>query len=468
MMNQCLKSKMSSLFFALGVFFSFVCTSESNLTIPFTQQSKSDEWIQTGIFQQKLDHFSDKNKSTFNQKFITYTSVDAKPNHPVFYMLGNESAINESYILNTALKLWADTFQGTAIILEHRFYGDSIPVGGLSLKNYHYLTTPQALEDFSVFQNWAQTTQNLKGPWIVIGSSYAGNLAAYYKLQYPDLTVAALISSAPLFTKTFNTEMDEFVSKQLSPECLNSLQSHFRILEENTLKNPFLKKSFLKQLGGERFKKDEDILFTLSDVFTIATQMNFHPKMCAELQKDLTIDSLIRAFKLYLGEDTLYSNSLIFAENRVSNELTKKPSRSWYYQTCREYGFYQLPSENESLRFRSLKINKDYYKKFCKQVYNLNLSENENTLLKNYREQLKEKADEHFIILNGLSDPWSTLSILNPDDAPHSSLSNFQNVFHGVGIMGNKLVVPTLSEASAKRREIQDTILKLFKQFLML
>ncbi len=66
-----------------------------------------------------------------------------------------------------------------------------------------WLTTEQALADAANFIRTINAQYNYTGrPWVVFGGSYPGNLAAWFRLKYPDLVVGAVASSAPVQAKT--------------------------------------------------------------------------------------------------------------------------------------------------------------------------------------------------------------------------------------------------------------------------
>lgn len=68
--------------------------------------------------------------------------------------------------------------------------------------NLKYLSSQQALADLAYFITSQKTAMNLKSnKWIVFGGSYAGSLAAWFRLKYPHLAYAAVASSAPILAK---------------------------------------------------------------------------------------------------------------------------------------------------------------------------------------------------------------------------------------------------------------------------
>ena len=96
----------------------------------------------------------------------------------------------------------AQKLQGLILVLEHRYYGKSMPYGNDSMKleNMVHLNSEQALSDLAYFIEQMKTngdhkiTQN--SPWITIGGSYPGALSAWFRYKYPHLTIGAIASSA--------------------------------------------------------------------------------------------------------------------------------------------------------------------------------------------------------------------------------------------------------------------------------
>lgn len=85
-------------------------------------------------------------------------------------------------------------------MLEHRYYGFSHPFtdaeGGLSVENLKWLNTKQALADVANFIETMNKDFHKKPQWVVIGGSYSGTLAAFFKSKYPQHATAAWASSA--------------------------------------------------------------------------------------------------------------------------------------------------------------------------------------------------------------------------------------------------------------------------------
>jgi pimeloyl-ACP methyl ester carboxylesterase len=64
------------------------------------------------------------------------------------------------------------------------------------------LTLDQALADIASFIPHFNRLHGLENArWVAFGGSYAGSLAAWFRVKYPQLTVGAVASSAPIWPK---------------------------------------------------------------------------------------------------------------------------------------------------------------------------------------------------------------------------------------------------------------------------
>lgn len=65
----------------------------------------------------------------------------------------------------------AKRYQSLILVLEHRYYGESMPFGenSMLLENLKFLNVHQALDDLAFFLNWVKTTNQYgvtsKNPW---------------------------------------------------------------------------------------------------------------------------------------------------------------------------------------------------------------------------------------------------------------------------------------------------------------
>jgi len=101
-----------------------------------------------------------------------------------------------------------------------RYYGESQPTADVSLTSLKYLSSRQALADFAYFQLLmvGNRQYNISGSnkWVVLGGSYSGALAAWFRLLYPQLVVGAIATSAPVLAKVDFVEYVEVTAASLA------------------------------------------------------------------------------------------------------------------------------------------------------------------------------------------------------------------------------------------------------------
>ncbi len=118
---------------------------------------------------------------------------------------GETGADDRLPILQTGiLNKLAKATNGVAVVLEHRYYGNSVPTADFSTTNLRFLTTEQALADTAYFaqhvrfEGLEKYGANLTAPntaYIAYGGSYAGAFVAFLRKTYPDIFYGAISSS---------------------------------------------------------------------------------------------------------------------------------------------------------------------------------------------------------------------------------------------------------------------------------
>lgn len=148
-----------------------------------------------GTFDQLLDH-NDPNKGTFSQRFWYGTQFWKGPGSPIILVNPGEQAadgFNTTYLGPTRLPgLFAQEVGGAAVVIEHRYWGESSPYDNLTAKNLQYLTLENAIADMTYFaKNWVPpfdsngTSGPDHAPWIYSGGSYPGALAGWMAAKDP-------------------------------------------------------------------------------------------------------------------------------------------------------------------------------------------------------------------------------------------------------------------------------------------
>lgn len=148
-----------------------------------------------------IDHFHNESKyephtnDTFELRYW-FDSTYYKPGGPVIVLQSGEtSGVGRLKFLQKGIvyQLIKAT-GGLGVILEHRFYGKSMPMKDLSTESLRFLTFDQSLADEAYFasnvrfeglENLDLTAPNT--PWIAYGGSYAGAFVAVLRKVYPDV-----------------------------------------------------------------------------------------------------------------------------------------------------------------------------------------------------------------------------------------------------------------------------------------
>ncbi|KAL0007857.1 hypothetical protein SO802_009359 [Lithocarpus litseifolius] len=182
---------------------------KNNVHNPSLTASDSKKDYQTFYFDQPIDHFNYQPVSytTFRERYIVNFKHwrGAKAAAPIFAYLGEESSLDSDVGLINFMPENCRRFGALELYMEHRFYGESIPTGFTreeALKNATirgYFSSAQAMADYAeVIISLKKNLSAESSPVIVVGGSYGGMLATWFRLKYPHIAMAAFASSAPI------------------------------------------------------------------------------------------------------------------------------------------------------------------------------------------------------------------------------------------------------------------------------
>ncbi|KAF7889016.1 hypothetical protein EAF00_009316 [Botryotinia globosa] len=127
-----------------------------------------------------------------------------KPGGPVIVLQSGETDATDRlpFLRKGILHQLAVATHGIGVVLEHRYYGQSIPTPDFSTENLRFLTTEQALMDevyfarnivFPGLEDHDLTAPNVA--YIGYGGSYAGAFNAFLRKLYPDTFWGTISSS---------------------------------------------------------------------------------------------------------------------------------------------------------------------------------------------------------------------------------------------------------------------------------
>lgn len=376
-----------------------------------------------GFFDQRLDHSSYTSK-TFKQRFFVDSQYAVDSNSPVFYIICGEwncaGTGSYSYVENMAKKLKAHL-----VALEHRFYGESLPTNNLKSKNLKHLNLDAAINDLATFQKHMMNNRGLKGQWVAFGGSYAGTLAAFYREKHPELVAGALASSAPVLMKNEFFEYDAHVAKVVNKTiCGDKIREAVKLIEEK-LETPEGALEVKTTFKAANVVNDGDFLYVVADMLAAAVQYGRDKVFCNAL---IGSEDLISGYAkgglavLNAMGATPFEISLAVAEREIVT--ADDNMRQWMWQSCREFGWFQVANGTGSETSRSAKIDLPYHNEVCQRLYQLPMGE-DGALNDEWYFPLFNPVTSRIIFTNGSNDPWLTLSVVDGDDRSNAGFDLF-------------------------------------------
>ncbi|KAI8098181.1 serine carboxypeptidase S28-domain-containing protein [Gilbertella persicaria] len=391
-------------------------------------------------YDQPVDHF-DSNSSTFKHRYWANTDHYEQGGPVVLYNAGETPADERSfYVINSTMADLARRLNGIVIVMEHRFYGKSMPAPDFSAKSLATLNTKQALEDMAHFIKFVKFP-NLDLPpapetkYIVYGGSYSGNLAAWMRQKYPDLVFAAVPSSAPVqMSYNYYQYFDPIL--QYGPKhCIDAIRSVV-LYVDHILFSPFKdhKVALKRQFGVEELQHDDDFAELLSSPLGMwqamtPTENPFQDKFCSIFDGLNQVHEYVDAYANY----TLHSVQRQCKNQTITECLdTHDPhstkysdesdeNRAWFWQVCTEYAYWQTASPLWRPTIVSRKLNTAWYQRQCPYMFGEHAVPHRPVWRKINRdyEGWYTSLDRVYWI-DGEWDPWRTLSIQS-EDAPDRS-----------------------------------------------
>lgn len=203
-----------------------------------------------------------------------------------------------------------------------------------------------------------------KSPWITIGGSYPGALSAWFRYKYPHLTVGSIASSAVILAiedfKDFDEQM--YTSSMLSGDYCAQAINASNAKVESILDSPD-GEAFKAQFKGGDKLKDNEFLFFWIDSIVGTIQYGKRTDLCNSLKDKSADDQFAFFVNLAKTENEVWEYGSYYLKDSSFGDENRQNARSWYYQSCTEYGFWQTPSDRHPLR--SSRLNLNFYKTFC-------------------------------------------------------------------------------------------------------
>ncbi|KAJ2742966.1 hypothetical protein GGI20_004099 [Coemansia sp. BCRC 34301] len=422
--------------------------------------------IQERVIQQPLDHFS---LLPAGPQFSQRCYVDSRHYHmggPILlYSVGERTALASDLSDGWIGELARET-GGLALLLEQRFYGESIPDPALSAgingtSVWQYLSVEQMVADIkrvaehigSVIPEWITPARHDRAsipvPLVLVGGSFAGSLMVWTKQRYPDLEALVVASSAPLNVVDGYWGFDKMVARRLP--CAQTLSFAVREIDRildggNAVQIAELKRRF----GLEHKISDVDFVAALNIQVSLLMQAPADAQSresivgyCSLLERpDLpAIEALAQLTREYGQFHRLVPSS----ECPETND-----DLAWLWQQCTELGLWQTaPQQNSSSadeaawfarRLRSRRLDAQYYRQQCSQCLPLSFQQSRRaeeqraqfrSFAKRVLDAFQRGVPSSLLLTAGELDPWLSLTAVG----------------HGVRLADNVMVVRNASHS---------------------
>jgi len=370
---------------------------------------------------QPLDHNDFTETRMWQQKYYVNDTY-ATPNGPVFLMIGGEGPMSAAYLNgHFIIGDLAAKYGATQLALEHRFYGESVPLNDSSSSNLRYLTSAQALQDLVSFREHiiSLRPELAASTWIVFGGSYSGSLAAWARLKYPHLFHGAFAASAPVQAQLDFPQYFEVVSRSVGASC------SARIGESTAQVTELLQtsdgRSKLQQMFGlcGPIETDNDVVIfvgSLSDPIAGVVQYNqdnnsYQPfditEMCRMLEESSdALQGLVTVFNAYNKYSGQTECTDINYDNYIKYMQQTSAGRSWTWQTCNEFGYYQT-GESKDQPFSPI-LSLQSFLQQCVDIFGISDFTPKVEYINDYYGG-KNIVTTNTAFTNGNVDPWSAL-----------------------------------------------------------
>ncbi|XP_060959467.1 uncharacterized protein LOC115700428 [Cannabis sativa] len=395
-------------------------------TLPEVSISKD---LETFFYNQTLDHFNYREESytIFQQRYLVNSKYWGGPNAPIFAYLGAEASID--YDINDIgfINENAPHFKALIVFIEHRYYGKSVPFGSReeALKNgssLGYFNSAQALADYAhILLHIKKTYKAQYSPIIVIGASYGGMLASWFRLKYPHIAHAALASSAPILYFDDITPQNAYfdiVSKdfrEVSESCYQTIVKSWSEIDKVAAMVDGLSILSKKFNTCRVLESTSKLKNYLGGVYTSAAQYNSPPTypvnmVCGGIDSNSNSNATILD-KIFSGLKAYFSNTNTTCYVNKPTNLTET-DEGWSWQTCSEMVF-PIGIGNNTM-FESQPFDLQDYINDCKDYYGISPRPHWATTYYGGHDikLILKSFGSNIIFSNGLKDPYSSGGVL--------------------------------------------------------
>ncbi|KAF4376780.1 hypothetical protein F8388_025651 [Cannabis sativa] len=384
--------------------------------------------FETFFYNQTLDHFNyrPESYSTFEQRYLVNSKYWNNNNKlgPIFAYLGAEEPIDQDIPTIGFLTDNAPSFKALIVFIEHRYYGKSIPFGSReeavlsNASTLGYFNSAQALTDYAnILLHIKSTYQAPNSPIIVIGGSYGGMLASWFRLKYPHIALGALASSAPILYFDDITPQNGYYSivtkdfREASENCYETILKSWSQIDKVAALPNGLSILTNKFKTCSPLKNSSELKDYLGTIYATAAQYNSPPKypvniICEAIDNngdDDILDKIFSGLSAYNPNKTCYVNP---------PKIPTETDQGWKWQTCSEMVI-PIGIENDTM-FEAYPFKVEDFIKDCKDSYGVPPRPHWVTSYYGGHDikLILNRFGSNIIFSNGLRDPYSSGGVL--------------------------------------------------------
>ncbi|KAL9531501.1 Serine protease [Sphaerulina musiva] len=221
----------------------------------------------------QLIHHADPELGLFSQAFL-WNNTFWRPGAPIVLFLAGETSIDHYGIFSrpefSTVGVIAQHLGAATIVLEHRYFGSSLPFRNFTKAHLQYLTVDNALKDVVRFAEnfvapWTDlptTAQDV--PWILIGGSYSAAQTGWIANIMPG-TFWAYLSSSPIL-QAIPSYWAYFLPlmEHGDQSCMKLLSNITQFIDDIIESGDEESLQIIKKLFGLAEMKTSDFLYNLS------------------------------------------------------------------------------------------------------------------------------------------------------------------------------------------------------------
>lgn len=401
-------------------------------------------------FDQKISHFEEGQDGTFCQRFWISTKEYQPGGAVILQDTGeNEGSTATIFLKKGLLHHLMTTTKGMGIILEHRYYGKSVPLDSFSTDNMRFLNLKESMEDSANFiRNFKlpegvtveganeNTWKPNQTPWIYQGCSYAGAKASFMRQKYPDLVFGSVAGSAVTEARDeFPQYYDAFQKYYHDQECVKGIQDAIKTIDQwldDDNRAPAMKSLF----GAATLKNDDFAYFLrwplqfqqrgipsgktpIPDGFCTTFKQDTKPIQVAGQEVPGHVINFANATRVWIrntgscgrNESTVFQ-CYDTTDGGEAAEMRKKDAlsetwRPWIFQQCTEWGYFFGQAKEGGVISKYLTY--DVHHRVCRQAFpdgsKFKVPERPDTEKVNCHGG-KEINVERVMFTAGAEDPW--------------------------------------------------------------